>query len=201
MPRRRTADLKIDWNKVEAMAQRFIPPELIAQALGLEPIELHRAIKHFQKMKPELYLGMHQAQGHVALVDAQFTAAVTDRKTAAQRWLGINYLGQRHKVDILQKPDGAAPQVAPPVDGFTFVDDAGKVVTVTPGAAEPALPPPPAPKSDKPTVDSQLRSELPEGDPRASKGPGENKPVQAGAAQNTAVVTRSAKDVFNETGH
>ena len=192
MARKRTADLKIDWNNVEALAQRQISLDLIARSLGLTPLEFQRAIKHFKGMKPDRYLGMHQAQGQIALIEAQYQKAIVDKHAYMQKWLGIQHLGQRQRVETLEKPEAAAgAQAAPDPTGFTFVDDSGKV-TVIPGSPEPAQGPANAPGKVQSPVEATLREE--QGQPGTPADQGKQQ-------QGTPQGTRSVKDFVNETGH
>lgn len=192
MPRRKTADLMIDWEAVAGMAQRFIPPDLIAQAIELSPVEFRRAVKHFQKTTVEKFMAKWVAQGQIALVDAQFKKAIDEKNTHMQKWLGIQYLGQRHRVDILNKAGNDAPSSAPPPDatGFTFVDESGQTITVVPGTPEPPKIASALTSKEQNSVGVVLAEELLEGRTGSAGGP-------ANLPENT----RTAKQVFDETGH
>lgn len=192
MARKRTAELKIDWEAVAGMAQRFIPPDLIAQAIELSPVEFRRAVKHFQKTTVEKFMAKWAAQGQIALVDAQFKKAIDEKNTHMQKWLGIQYLGQRHRVDILNKPGSDAPSSAPPPEatGFTFVDESGQTITVVPGTPETAKISSGSTSPVQNAVGVVLAEEAAEG--------------RAGPLGTPAVhveATRTAKQVFDETGH
>lgn len=192
MARKRTADMKINWENVEALAQRQISLDLIARSLGLTPLEFQRAIKHFKGITPDRYLGMHQAQGQIALIEAQYQKAIVDKHAYMQKWLGIQHLGQRQRVETLEKPaNDAGAQAAPDPTGFTFVDDSGKV-TVVPGSPEPSQGPANAPaKVQSPLVDT-LREEQGQSGPQGD---------QAKQTQGRPPGAKSVQEFLDETGH
>lgn len=97
--------MNIDWPTVEAMAQRFSPADEIVNALGLTPKQFKRAVYVNYKKSVEQFIEMCRARGRYQIRQAQYDEALKGHGPLL-RWVGIQELGQRQKVDILQKGEG-----------------------------------------------------------------------------------------------
>lgn len=119
------------------MAQRFSPPEEIAASLGVTAKQFQRAVRVQFRKTVAAWWEQHAATGRYLVRQKQFDKATEgEGNTQLLKWLGIQYLGQRDRVDILQKPDPNANADAAAADaekasrekGFSILTPEGMTV-------------------------------------------------------------------------
>lgn len=89
------------------MAIRFSPPEEIRQVLTLSEKQFRKAIRARFKVPLEMWLESCAAKGRYIVRQKMFDRATEgEGHPVLLKWLGIQHLGQRERVDVLHK---AAP--------------------------------------------------------------------------------------------
>lgn len=159
MPGKKPVDsMGIDWEMIEAMAQRFSPPEEIQAALGITPAQFKRAIRHHYKKSIKAWWDQHAAKGRYLIRQEQFEKAIKGNVTAL-KWLGIQHLGQRlHVEEELYKPDaGKGEAQEDKAKGFAILTPQG----MDPGATQTG-PKVPQPHDEVPVVEQLLKAEAEE---------------------------------------
>ncbi len=128
--------------------------EEIQTSLGLTPKQFKRAVRVVHHKSIEEYLGQFYAQARYTLRQAMVDKA-NKGDARLLKWLGIQELGQRLKVDILQKPSDAPASPAEAIPpGFQLIMAGGQQVLVSGNAPKAKQP-----HEEIPEVEVILRKE------------------------------------------